>query len=370
MITVYPLVPATARPILRLDYDAFKVTAAALATQGYAVVVVQTQAYAVSEIRTDGLTVSGPYGQSWLDLRHKPTAWPRTWLPALDQRPARAWLALPGPARLSRVRCGFELETQASAGQGRGSEASDERRAELAEEFWEDSANVADGIDSLRRRLDPDRPLREQLDSYIDRWVDDLVSDGYDDDLPNPMDLPREFRDVCDRRNLEIDHDSTVGGFEIRTEGPLRVEEFRQAVDAVFTVDHDVDSHCGFHIHLSVAEVTTGYSPVVQREAMAWILTHRRDWPAGLAERIAGPNCDEFFPFIASPNKMCAVAWRAGLNTWEFRCFGALNTRSAANRALDLAVAALRHGYAVATGLSQPLVADFNAVQRMVSDVA
>jgi hypothetical protein len=152
------------------------------------------------------------------------------------------------------------------------------------------------------------------------------------------------FRDMSDS-GIEVGHDGSVQGFEFRTQGPQTIDEFITKVNKVFSMDHEINERCSFHIHISLPDVQHSYGPRLQAAMTEYLLCRIGEMPASLVSRWQG-DLGYFKPQI-SREKYVFVNRHQRCGTWEFRCFGNITNAEDAKFCADMAIKALQHGYKV-----------------------
>jgi hypothetical protein len=259
------------------------------------------------------------------------------------------------------VTCGFELETQRTMGLNRASPGQPDEAA------FQRAVNneVESYARSLGEYLDTDllSKLREKLQSgFATKW--------------NRAEYTKPAKETVKQKmpkSVEVVEDGSVNGFEMRTIGPRSVAEFRAEVAEVFAVEHAVDYKCSFHIHVALTDVIHKYGANMQMALIDYILQHMDEVPAPVKERWAQRDWrTRYFNAILSAEKYTFVN-KHGQGTWEFRCFGNINTVEHAEACLKLAVRAMQHAYAVATGKAALFVSQLqggNAQWQQLCDVA
>lgn len=254
-------------------------------------------------------------------------------LPELALKFMRAGSAV----RKSMIRCGFELETQ-------WSDVGDE-------EFDEDgfSQAVNDRVDSeiggdLAHVLDMrcNRAIRDQVrmalyDYYSDN--DDLRTEFYSTEKPES---PHEL--------VAVGTDGSVSGWEFRTVGGLKYQQFIDATDAVFGVDHTIDTRCSFHIHLSIPGVEHRYGVNIQRAVAEFFALNVSRLPLSVQERLKHAAINSYINHLTGKEqKYCFLRFHPQ-GTWEFRCIGNVHNEIDAQICLDFCIDALAYAYAVSVG--------------------
>jgi hypothetical protein len=236
------------------------------------------------------------------------------------------------------VTAGFELETQASEGKTKediepqfNEEAFDDYVSERASEKMGDLSNIL--------------PSRE-YDRLCER-VQELIAEDTDrGEFYDSDDDPSNLFDYIPK--VEVVLDGSVDGFEFRTHGGLSYPEFRRAADAVFDMEHKIDSGCSFHIHLRVRDIKHTHSAGFQRLLVEYLseVAYARV-PESVRERWAGIRQNQYIRgIVARDGEKYAFVRKHPIGTWEFRCFGNVQNAADAMACLDLAIEAMQYAYA------------------------
>jgi hypothetical protein len=155
---------------------------------------------------------------------------------------------------------------------------------------------------------------------------------------------------------VQVGSDASVRGFEFRTVGGLTFDQFQDAARGLFSVSHDIDVACSFHVHVKVGAIRHMYGERMQQALTEYLVENIDAVPVDVRARWAtirershiqpGVKTDKYAFVHAHPQ-----------GTWEFRCFG--NVRSAEDgvHCLKLAVLAMQHAYRVLAGQA-PLMTD------------
>jgi hypothetical protein len=192
---------------------------------------------------------------------------------------------------LSKIRCGFELETNSL--------------------FGEDISSV--GEDNLRNSAEEE------------------------------LNLPPQVAD-----KLEVGFDSSVRGLEFRTVGGLTVDEFDTLLRKVTDLDFEVTTGCSFHIHLSVSGIRHKYSGRMARRLYLNLAKRKEEFPTCVQDRLASDAtrfCQSIDSELHRNAKMSAVHFHPRFKTWEFRLFGNVDNYTDGMTCLNLAIDALWKAY-------------------------
>lgn len=173
---------------------------------------------------------------------------------------------------------------------------------------------------------------------------------------------------------LEIGRDGSVRGFEVRTKGGLKIKEVLKAIDNVFTKEHEIDTKCSFHIHLSVAGVVPKYSRSFQWRMIEYLINHMNDLPKAVRDRWQDVEARNYFRALTSQDKYSFVHRHGNHNTWEFRCFGNIKNVEDARKCLLLAARAYQYAIQSAYRKQRSKIVgeemDYDRAQRRAVDHA
>jgi hypothetical protein len=285
----------------------------------------------------------------------------------------------------SLVTCGFELETQETEGHRWESIAEDdgeidEEAAEdaieqdvahcLTDLYWittyvrawpEHLASMTEatrrlslsskGLTSLSALVENEiitqaeaerveRRIRENIRDHFN-WSAYTVSRDPDEYMRDNYTIPR---------TIDITEDGSVDGFEFRTIGPQTYSGFKKAADAIFRLDHDIDTGCSFHIHLAVKGVKHQWGERMQSALVQYLIENIDRVPASVRERWEAIDSNQFIRELYASKAKYSFVHKHKQGTWEFRCFGNVQNAKDAMRCLDLAIEAMQYAYAVLTG--------------------
>lgn len=243
-------------------------------------------------------------------------------------------------AALGMITCGFELETQKSAGLTRESygEVDQTRLNTWCTSRLRDALYRAEGYLG-------DSPVVEQLRLALVPAIEQAAPKN--DFRKTGL---QQIRDNIKHDQLEVVEDGTVRGFEIRTKGGLTADNFSAAAELVFAAEHEINEECSFHIHIAVKDISHKYGNNTQMAMIEFLIEHMAEVPESVRKRWAHSEWrNEYFGVIPDDAKYSFVH-KHPLNTWEFRCFGNVTNAADAKKCLELAVRALQHAYKVITG--------------------
>jgi hypothetical protein len=168
--------------------------------------------------------------------------------------------------------------------------------------------------------------------------------------------LRAEFEHVEEAPSFTLPHDveagkdSTVSGFEFRTIGGHRYGQLLTKLSSVLAMDHSVDEHCSLHIHLSVDGVSHRWGAAFQARMVNYIMSNTHRVPDRVLDRWIGAArnpfewLDRFFALEGGQQKYRFVHFHSQ-GTWEFRCFGNVDSIDDAKACLDLSIDAMHAAY-------------------------
>jgi hypothetical protein len=290
------------------------------------------------------------------------------------------------------VRCGFELETQSSNGltsqslqdmQGLDQVGYD---AAVAARVALQLADPTNWIRLTNLTRLPEAARQEILGLIQARGdqppadIREAITESVRADYPLRQQFERDSSPAGYFRQLGPDvhagTDGTVAGFEFRTNGPQEYWQAMRAAAAVFRPfaqrgagPHVVDTHCSFHIHMSVPALAMQYNAGVQARLMNYILDHLDRVPLGCLRRWQDSGwVRRYFPISLTSAKYSFVSYRGNHRTWEFRCFGNINRLEEAKACIDLAVQAMHYAYSQPPATATPLYN--NATTRIDAEIA
>lgn len=176
---------------------------------------------------------------------------------------------------------------------------------------------------------------------------------------------------------LQLGSDGTVRGVEVRTVGGLTVKEFIRAAECVFNggVDHEIDTGCSFHVHVSVVKQPFSYSTKFQWALYEWLMNHIKEVPASVRRRwmkaaittVDGELGGGYYKLALSKEKYSFVHYHSGFKTWEFRCFGNVKSKKDAIKCMQLALRATMHAIRVTKGKADLVFSDKDVSAGKVS---
>jgi hypothetical protein len=257
----------------------------------------------------------------------------------------------PRIGRLALLTCGFELETQETEGHTWTGVA--ESETYLDEEAW------ADAVSSRVSEILGDVP--GHLPSSLLTRVEEAVRESVEEDIPqsdyereaDPAEWMRDnYRIPTD---VQVGHDGSVSGFEFRTRGALTYMRFRRAAEGIYRLSHDVDTECSFHIHLAVRGVKHQYGERMQMALVEYLTRNISRVPESVRTRWTEDN--QYISRLVSEAEKYSFIRFHPQGTWEFRCFGNVQSSADAMRCLDLAVDAMQFAYRAVSGQAS-LLAD------------
>lgn len=182
----------------------------------------------------------------------------------------------------------------------------------------------------------------------------------------NPSGMRSYLRDMHGvSEDYSIENDATVNGIEFKPSGPLDPDASLAKYAALRKIFAEtegmtpwtVSNRCSFHIHVSVADMKHNYGPNMQAFMYLYLLQNINRVPTRVLERwvYAGNNGDEgdrYFKMAIGgstiPSRECRysfVAFRHEFKTWEFRCWGNIETVEDAKACVDLSLEAYNYAF-------------------------
>ena len=263
------------------------------------------------------------------------------------------------------IRAGFELETQESDGLTNDDRCDPDEDA-IEEAISEKVSNILHRASNLKSMIS------SSLWDSIRDDVEESVRDNFDDSEYRKDSLGH-LADQYNNKFLEVDTDTTVRGFEWRTKGGLPYRQFLKTLARVINVGHKVDSGCSFHVHVSIPGVKHNYGEKMQAAMVEYVVLNRHRLPEGARERLAGTEGNDYIKgLFSSRNKYSFVNYHEQ-GTWEFRCFGAIDTVEGGMECLKIATEALHFAYLVSRCKTKLLIDRFKGnkqelIYRVLAD--
>jgi hypothetical protein len=258
-------------------------------------------------------------------------------------------------ARRAMIRCGFELETQATES------TCDEQEIDhdSADEAIRDEANtrfneiprsirqiLSDSTnDEIINQLEEN--IRENFD-YSDfiQSNDDALQDEIDNAIGHAMRDDNSFSKV-NKPKIQCGKDGSVEGYEFRTIGALTYAQFVIASRAAFSLDHTIDEACSFHIHLSIPGVKHSYGDRFQLALVEYLIENIGRIPKTVRKRWKGAPENQYIKGLLSSKNKYSFVYAHDQGTWEFRCFGNVHNTKDGLTCLNIAIEAMAHAYQV-----------------------
>lgn len=250
------------------------------------------------------------------------------------------------------IRAGFELETQKTefdSDDNIDHDAASEAISEQAGNLFDEIPN--DVLDCLPN----------VLQENIRQAIYDSVSDSFDysdyetkdiDAIQSDINraIRKEWLNHYDKTNdvrpsLNVGTDNSVDGVEIRTIDGLTYRQFYAAAKAAFSLDHDIDTACSFHIHLSIPNVKHSFGDRFQLALVEYLIENVDRLPANVQERFRKAPSNEYINGLLSSKKKYSFVHAHEQGTWEFRCFGNVQNTSEAMTCLNIAIEAMNYAY-------------------------
>lgn len=250
------------------------------------------------------------------------------------------------------IRAGFELETQKTECDNDDNidyDAASEAISEQAGNLFDEIPN--DVLDCLPN----------VLQENIRQAIYDSVSDSFDysdyttsniDNIQSDINraIRKEWLNHHDKTNdvrpsLNVGTDNSVDGVEIRTIDGLTYRQFYAAAKAAFSLDHDIDTACSFHIHLSIPNVKHSFGDRFQLALIEYLIENVDRLPANVQERFRNAPGNHYINGLLSSQKKYSFVHAHDQGTWEFRCFGNVHNTSEAMTCLNIAIEAMNYAY-------------------------
>lgn len=259
------------------------------------------------------------------------------------------------------IKCGFELETQKSNGLTQNSRPISEERYQQG--IKQRTVRQQQDYDFLRRALGASvvRQYYDEDAGYIDyaKLYRGMSVEQYDALVraaeetarrnTNRSNYRMEAHEMFKIPLVEAGYDGSVRGFEFRTEGANTYESFTKASKEVFKINHEIDEKCSFHIHLSVNGLEHNYGEQFQLLLMEGVLRQANKVPATVLQRwrvgFEDTDIGQYFRWKVSSDKYTAIHKHHEFNTWEFRCFGNVQSHKDAMKCLKIALRAMQYAY-------------------------
>lgn len=254
-------------------------------------------------------------------------------------------------AKRLMIRAGFELETQKTEFD------SDNIDYDAAyEAINEQAGNLFDEIPN--EVLDC---LSDRIQTSIREAIHESVSDSFDygeyttkdiDAIQSDINrairkewLNHESKTNDLRPKLNVGTDNSVDGVEIRTIDGLTYRQFYAAAKAAFSLDHDIDTACSFHIHLSIPNVKHSFGDRFQLALVEYLIENIDRLPANVQKRFKNAPKNDYINGLLSSQKKYSFVHAHCQGTWEFRCFGNVQNTIEAMTCLNIAIEAMNYAY-------------------------
>jgi len=287
----------------------------------------------------------------------------------------------------SLVRCGFELETQESDGIDSSTRSIDEDRFEEAvienSEYYLINAkflmehlkdlNIAKFHDPRRDTVNFNELSELLSESKIEQLRELAIETSRNNMSSGDFVIPHN--EHFNLKNVQLEYDGSVDGFEFKTKGPKTISEFKEAAKEIFGVEHNIDERCSFHIHLSIDGIKHNYGEQLQLLLMEGVLKQADKIPSSVLQRWrAGfedmDDCGRYFQWKVEHDKYVAISRHHTFNTWEFRCFGNVQNYKDATVCLKIAINALKYAYERQLLRAGPMILDFENVSEIAEQIA
>lgn len=248
--------------------------------------------------------------------------------------------------RRAMVLCGFELETQSTDGM----KANDE--GELDEDSYYEAISEArdELLNELPSWLDIHGRNNDSMRERIEEIAYEHASESVDSS-EYTRDSLSTIRDQVRWGSLsfvEVVKDGSVEGFEFRTVGGLKYLPFAKSLTALFKkFDHEIDDGCSFHVHLSIPGIKHQFGTQFQIALNEYIIEHQIRLPESVRERFKGAPNNQYISGLVGSKAKYSFTHAHHSGTWEFRCFGNVQSASEGMACLNLAIEAMAYAYEI-----------------------
>ena len=269
-----------------------------------------------------------------------------------------------------QITCGFELETQATEGRTADDLGNDDNRQEQINDncyeimsdvsMWSEYAcknDFGNAMQYIRTSGKCTWELIEQVAKILNvDSVEEAVeagilggSEALEDSIRESLweTIEPEYSDIGDLINVPdgmiAELDSSVNGFEFKTDGACSYTEFLDYSEQIFKLDHDIDTGCSFHIHIAPKDQELRRlldCRVGMKAMLAYVVHNIPRLPISVQNRIYRKGGLSMF---ASSGKSGAIIYHCNYDTIEFRLFGNIDNAVDAKRCLDIAIEAVQY---------------------------
>ena len=145
-------------------------------------------------------------------------------------------------------------------------------------------------------------------------------------------------------KDLDVVFDESISGVEIITSGRNTHEKMLECLSEAFKSSMEVDSFCGFHIHIDAPFLlnTSSFRRTLHKKA---IDLHRLI-PMCCYERLRELRKTVYFPFTDEETKYSFISYREEYGTYEFRFYGNVRTEVEALCCLNHSISTVLHAVA------------------------
>jgi hypothetical protein len=150
-------------------------------------------------------------------------------------------------------------------------------------------------------------------------------------------------------KNCSWCEDGSVSGGEIKLKTPSTLIMAHKALIElsrnVNFSDLNIDTRCSFHIHISEKSMYKGYEKAMQVAMLQYIYENLDKVPKNILQRWGSANRnarDRYFGYSLDSAKYNFISYRPDYGTWEFRCFGNIQSSDDGLICLRLAMAAYK----------------------------
>jgi hypothetical protein len=171
-------------------------------------------------------------------------------------------------------------------------------------------------------------------DDIIDDYLSEIATENtetiyYDREKPDYIDWVVGELSTKIKQDWSVVSDASISGCEFVLDGSgVDYDETISAIDVLVDGLDDlvVDGNCSFHVHVSEANRKHRYGPKFQYLLCKYIADNIKSCPTPLLYRWADSWRNRYFAFQKSDKRMTFVSYRSEHDTWEFRCFGGVDT--------------------------------------------
>lgn len=188
----------------------------------------------------------------------------------------------------------------------------------------------------------------QECDGYDKRST--ISDDDDDDDIPLAEYVSRHIP-----RTIESGEDASVSGGELRHSDPLSYDQTLSAWGEVLRrSDYSIDEECSLHIHMSIEGKTHSFGPELSKWMHYYLVSNADTYPECIQKRWRAGRMDEYFAipendYKAENDRYSFIAFRDEMDltgtTWEFRCWGNVDSVENIKVCLDATIEAYNFAY-------------------------